>query len=75
MTCRVTIRNSSGTGPDKVGTCWKMVTEEGQGSAQGLEHPDLQRSSVKTDLGGAHASRTVEEGAETPVHDKVVQNW
>ena len=45
MTCRVTIRNSSGTGPDKVGTCWKMVTEEGQGSAQGLEHPDLQRSS------------------------------
>ena len=30
---------------------------------------------VKTNLGGAHASKTVEEGAETPVHDKVVQNW
>ena len=45
MTCRVTIRNSSGTGPDRVGTCWKMVIEEGQGSAQGLEHLDLQRSS------------------------------
>lgn len=45
MTCRVTTRNSSGTGPDRVGTCWKMVIEEGQSSAQGLEHLDLQRNS------------------------------